>query len=344
MTAYGVDIQSKDPKSFTSPLAFDAHDLWLGSDFDFFLDNMLDDLFDEIEADLKSVWSTNKSEQESAQFSAQRSADASAMGMTDDGSQADDGGSGFTMETVESSGDSLNGTQSVTSTEESEESLDHDLSDHSGFKHKGHFHDPLESRYSGTHSENLDGDTQGSHSHGTSDTQNDGKASTVSTQSIVLEQYREFYANESDSEEVKIRDAVDPGKQARGNRTTAAPGGIEWIGDNDAEYIFGTSWHDILRGNDDDDLLYGFEGDDILEGGYGNDKLFGDAGDDILYANEDSNVGDSDGDSEEVNLLSGGTGNDKLYGGHGGDVLFGGPGHDLLYGGYGDNSASITTV
>ena len=63
------------------------------------------------------------------------------------------------METVESSGDSLNGTQSVTSTEESEESLDHDLSDHSGFKHKGHFHDPLESRYSGTHSENLDGDT-----------------------------------------------------------------------------------------------------------------------------------------------------------------------------------------
>ena len=62
MTAYGIDIQSNDPKSFTSPLAFDAHDNWLGSDFDYFLDNMLDDLFDEIEADLKSVWSTNKSE------------------------------------------------------------------------------------------------------------------------------------------------------------------------------------------------------------------------------------------------------------------------------------------
>ena len=62
MTAYGVDIQVKDSKDFKSPLAFDAHDLWLGSDFDFFLDNMLDDLFNEIEEDLLSVWSTNKSE------------------------------------------------------------------------------------------------------------------------------------------------------------------------------------------------------------------------------------------------------------------------------------------
>ena len=66
MTAYGVDIQSKVPNDFKSPLAFDAHDNWLGTDFDFFLDNMLDDLFKDIEADLLSVWSTNKSEQESA--------------------------------------------------------------------------------------------------------------------------------------------------------------------------------------------------------------------------------------------------------------------------------------
>ena len=192
MTAYGVDIQTKNPNDFKSPLAFDAHDNWLGTDFDFFLDNMLDDLFDDIEADLLSVWSTNKSEQESAQFSAQRSADASAMGMTDDGSQADDGGSGFTVETMESAGPDVNTSESSAS-EASDMSLDHDLSDHSGFKHKGHFHHPLESRYSGTNSENLDGDTQGSHSHGTSDTQNDGKASTVSTQSIVLEEYKEFY-------------------------------------------------------------------------------------------------------------------------------------------------------
>ena len=81
------------------------------------------------------------------------------MGMTDDGLVADDGGSGFTMDTVESVGTS-NGVDSVSSASEaSVASLDHDLSDHSGFKHKGHFHHPLESRYSGTNSENLDGDT-----------------------------------------------------------------------------------------------------------------------------------------------------------------------------------------
>ena len=49
--------------------------------------------------------------------------------------------------------------QSPSDTEPSIESLDHDLSDHSGFKHKGHFHHPIESRYSNTNSENFDGDT-----------------------------------------------------------------------------------------------------------------------------------------------------------------------------------------
>ena len=48
MTAYSVDISasSSDSSKFRSPLAFDAHDLWLGSDFDHFMDNLLDDLFD----------------------------------------------------------------------------------------------------------------------------------------------------------------------------------------------------------------------------------------------------------------------------------------------------------
>ena len=96
MTAYGVDISSKDSKDFKSPVAFDAYDLWLGDDYDYFLDNLLDSLFDDIEADLKSVWSSNLSEQESAQASAERSAAASALGETDDGSQTDDGGSGQT--------------------------------------------------------------------------------------------------------------------------------------------------------------------------------------------------------------------------------------------------------
>ena len=77
-------------------------------------------------------------------------------------------------------------------TSASTDSLDHSLSDHSGFKHKhGHFDHPLESRYSGTDSESWH-DTQGSVSKGTSNNPG-GLASTVSTQSITLKEYKEFY-------------------------------------------------------------------------------------------------------------------------------------------------------
>ena len=89
---------------------------------------------------------------------------------------------------------SLSGTsegEMSSATSASTVSLDHDLSDHAGFKHKGHFDHPLESRYSETDSENLWRDTQGSVSRGTSD--NNGRASKVSTQSISLEEMKEFY-------------------------------------------------------------------------------------------------------------------------------------------------------
>ena len=85
---------------------------------------------------------------------------------------------------------STGGNASMTSV--STDSLDHSLSDHSGFKHKhGHFDHPLESRYSGTDSESWH-DTQGSVSKGTSNNPG-GLASTVSTQSITLKEYKEFY-------------------------------------------------------------------------------------------------------------------------------------------------------
>ena len=81
------------------------------------------------------------------------------MGMTDDGAAPGDGMSGFTVETMESDASSNGSDSDSSASEASVMSLDHDLSDHSGFKHKGHFHHPLESSYSNTHSENLDGDT-----------------------------------------------------------------------------------------------------------------------------------------------------------------------------------------
>ena len=81
--------------------------------------------------------------------------------MTDDGA-FDRSGSGFTNTRNSVS----EGVISSDSSALSEISLDHDLSDHSGFKH-GQLHAD-ESRYSGTQSENIHGDTNGSLSHGSS--------------------------------------------------------------------------------------------------------------------------------------------------------------------------------
>ena len=85
--------------------------------------------------------------------------------MTDDGLVANDGGSG---ETNSDLSPSENGEVSSDSSDDSVESLDHDLSDHSRYKNMFN-PDMDESRYSGTASENLGGDTQGSFSHGSSD-------------------------------------------------------------------------------------------------------------------------------------------------------------------------------
>ena len=333
MTAYGVDISSKDSKDFKSPVAFDAYDLWLGDDYDYFLDNLLDRFFDEIEADLKSVWSSNLSEQESAQASAQRSADASALGMTDDGSRSGDGGSGFTGSGVSATEDAA---PSSNSSALSEQSLDHDLSDHSGYKH-GHFHHPLESRRSGTASSNQSGDTQDSISEGTS-------GSVVSTQSIILVPYANIYENANTSgtstrSEIVIlsKSAGDlAGKSAFRKATgTGLPGALAWTGDADNEYIFGTSWADTLSGGMGNDILYGYEADDTIEGGYGADRLFGDAGDDIMFGDTAAQHAARAVD-DIANFMSGGSGNDKMYGGGGDrDVMFGGPGHDFMYPGLG---------
>ena len=62
-TAYGVAI--KDPSDFKDPFAFDDYDLWFGSDFNFFLDNLFDNILNDIASDITSVDSTNESEAES---------------------------------------------------------------------------------------------------------------------------------------------------------------------------------------------------------------------------------------------------------------------------------------
>ena len=153
--------------------------------------------------------------------------------------------------------------------------MDHSLSDHSGHKHK--FHHPLESRYSGTASENLHGDTQGSYSLGSSE--DDGEVS-VSTQSIEIVEFQDFYENGNAMESLVINN----------NGATGSPTGVTWTGDADHEVIFGTDWLDILSGDDGNDIMYGFEGDDEIIGGQGVDRLFGDAGDDTIFVGDSSTI------------------------------------------------------
>ena len=113
--------------------------------------------------------------------------------MTDDGMAADDGGSGMTGSDESDSEGSLSSDSSAGSSV----SVDHSLSDHSGFKFK-HLH-PDESRYSSTNSGNPHGDSAGSRSHGTSD--NSDNPSLVSTVSISQVLPMNFYGMMSGTDE-----------------------------------------------------------------------------------------------------------------------------------------------
>ncbi len=134
------------------------------------------------------------------------------------------------------------------------------------------------------------------------------------------------------------------------------------------EDVIGSSYDDILFGNDGDNKLYGEAGDDalwgnggqdILTGGAGGDELNGGSGRDMAsYADSSTGVwvileagtgyfGDAQGDSlVSIENLKGSYYNDRLYGDSqqnhlygeaGNDVIKGGGGKDLLFGGGGDD-------
>jgi len=79
------------------------------------------------------------------------------------------------------------------------------------------------------------------------------------------------------------------------------------------ENIEGSSYGDLLIGDNQNNELFGGSGDDVLIGSKGNDYLHG------------------------------GTGRDRLYGGEGSDYLEGGGGADVLEGGAGDDRYSLLT-
>ena len=86
------------------------------------------------------------------------------------------------------------------------------------------------------------------------------------------------------------------------------------------EGVIGSSYRDLLYGDDQGNLLRGGGGDDLLSGLGGDDTLYGEGGND---------------------LIGGGGGIDRLDGGDGDDWLDGGAGDDVLEGGAGVDTASF---
>ena len=130
------------------------------------------------------------------------------------------------------------------------------------------------------------------------------------------------------------------------------------------EWVIGSSYGDVIEGDNGDNALFGMVGNDVLLGSGGADYLNGGLDNDtVSYAGSDAGVlvmlpsgkaygGHAEGDSFESienvtgsqyedtlfgddarNVLDGMSGDDTLYGGGGEDVLYGGDGDDELHGG-----------
>jgi Ca2+-binding RTX toxin-like protein len=118
------------------------------------------------------------------------------------------------------------------------------------------------------------------------------------------------------------------------------------------ENLSGSTFDDILGGDNDDNLLAGDTGNDMIGGGKGDDTLYGDgrvavdthgtggSGPITTYADVSDIVGF--GLTAGNDNLDGGKGDDTLVGGGGDDVLTGGQGHDTFIFGSGDGDDRIT--
>lgn len=110
------------------------------------------------------------------------------------------------------------------------------------------------------------------------------------------------------------------------------------------EDVIGTSWSDIIKGNNADNRIWGWCGDDVIYGRGGNDWLFGHTGKDLLFGQSGNDLlfgGDG------IDRLDGGSGNDILIGGAGKDLLLGSGGQNILIGGstvFDDNTAALKAI
>ena len=242
-TAYGIGL--KDKRDFSDPFAFDAYDMWFGADFEYILDELLEDFLKDIETDISSVDSTNLSEQHSEQISQQSSADRrakSAAGLPHDttsGTNSDtnpETGSRIST-TVKGTMTNTTSMSSMTSVQSSSDTTpSHEHSHAGGWRHD----DDAESTFSGVSWSDVNDDhhTGLSHSEGTS--QQTGEASTLSSVSIEIESYSDFWANTAANEKLTIS-LGNPELRKKHNADSQqgfdmdGVGGVEWTGDNDSE-------------------------------------------------------------------------------------------------------------
>ena len=99
-------------------------------------------------------------------------------------------------------------------------------------------------------------------------------------------------------------------------------------GTSGSDYIKGLAGHDKIEGKEGSDFIEGGEGDDEIKGGDGIDRLYGDGGNDRIYGGQDKD------------FIYGGKGDDYIYGEEGDDHIEGGEGADFMDGGAGKNTLS----
>lgn len=259
--------------------------------------------------------------------------------------------------------------KSVKSDNESGNTTDH------SHGHHGWGHDSdAESTFSGVSwSDEDDSEYTGlSDSEGTS--QETGEASTLTSVSFVVKEYKDIYENANADEELTLLDADVMRSYLEDSDASAYDShehdhdefngitGVEWIGDADNEIIFGTSWLDGMFGEEGDDKIMGLEGADYISGGPGVDMLYGGAGNDQIWTGWSPGELDTNDAVQQGteptgtnDFASGGSGDDKIYGNSANtavadanspdpaaegfaEALFGGAGNDELFGYGGDDT------
>ncbi|MBO9698484.1 MAG: hypothetical protein J7499_20010, partial [Sphingopyxis sp.] len=153
------------------------------------------------------------------------------------------------------------------------------------------------------------------------------------------------------------KSAVTVSLAVTGPQTTGGSGQDTLIG---IEGLLGSTFADVLTGDDGANKLFGGNGNDTLRGGAGDDTLDGGNGDNILEGGDGFDTADYSQTYYNLNVdlsqnavfvissgrdtlsgierIVGGLGSDTMKAGATGVTLIGGMGHDSLYSGAGDDT------